>query len=96
MAGIVEGGSYAGREGFEAFLVGLGDTWDGFRVLADECRAVGDRVLVLCRIAGRARSSGVEVEGLGAMVFEFRAGKISRARDFLDRSEALQAARLAE
>jgi ketosteroid isomerase-like protein len=30
------------------------------------------------------------------MVFEFRAGKISRARDFLDRSEALQAARLAE
>jgi ketosteroid isomerase-like protein len=30
------------------------------------------------------------------MVFEFRAEKIARARDFLDRSEALRAARLAE
>lgn len=96
MAGIVEGGSYTGREGFETFLVGLRDTWDGFRVLADECHAIGERVLVLCRMAGRARSSGVEVEGLGAMVFEFRAGKISRARDFLDRSEALRAARLVD
>jgi ketosteroid isomerase-like protein len=96
MAGIVEGGGYAGREGFETFLGGLVDTWDGFSVLAEEFHAIGDRVLVLCRIAGRARSSGIEVEALGAMVFEFSAGKISRARDFLDRSEAVQAARLAE
>jgi ketosteroid isomerase-like protein len=96
MAGIVEGGGYAGREGFETFLLGLRDTWDGFRVLGEEFYAIGDRVLVLCRIAGRARSSGVQVEALGAMIFEFRAGKISRARDFLDRSEALRAARLAD
>jgi ketosteroid isomerase-like protein len=96
MAGIAESDDYTGPEGFETFLVGTRDTWDGFRVLAEEVRAIGDRVLVLCRIAGRARSTGVQVEALGAMVFEFRAEKISRARDFLDRSEALRAARLAE
>jgi ketosteroid isomerase-like protein len=95
MAGLVEGGGYTGREGFETFLVGTRDTWDEFRVLAEEVRAIGDRVLVLCRIGGRARSSGVQVEALGAMVFEVRAGKISRARDFLDRSEALRATGLA-
>jgi ketosteroid isomerase-like protein len=96
VAGIVESDRYRGREGFETFLVGTRDTWDGFRVLADEVRAIGDRVLVLCRIAGRARTTGVQVEALGAMVFEFRAGKISRARDFLDRSEALRATGLVE
>jgi ketosteroid isomerase-like protein len=87
MAGIVKGGGYSGREGFETFLVGARDTCDEFRLLADEFRAIGDRVFVLCRVAGRARTTGVQVEALGAMVFEFRAGKISRARDFLDRRD---------
>ncbi|HWW90969.1 MAG TPA: nuclear transport factor 2 family protein [Solirubrobacteraceae bacterium] len=96
MAGIAESTGYTGHEGFETFLAGLRDTWDEFHLLAEEVRAIGDRVLVLCRIGGRARTTGVQVEGLGAMVFEFRAGRISRARDYLDRSEALRAIAPAE
>jgi ketosteroid isomerase-like protein len=96
MAGIAEGARYTGRDGFQTFLAGLHDTWDEFRLLAEGFRAVGDRVLVLCRIEGRARTTGVRVEALGAMVFEFRGGRISRARDFLDRSEALRATGPAE
>jgi ketosteroid isomerase-like protein len=96
MAGIVEGDGYRGRDGFETFLVGVRDTWDEFRVLAEQFRTIGGRVLVLCRIAGRARSTGVRVDALGAMLFEFRAGKISRAHDYLDRSEAMRAAWLDE
>jgi ketosteroid isomerase-like protein len=96
MAGIVEGDRYRGRDGFETFLVGVRDTWDEFGVFAEQFRAIGGRVLVLCRIAGRARRTGLRVDALGAMLFEFRAGKISGAHDYLDRSEAMRAAWLAE
>jgi ketosteroid isomerase-like protein len=96
MAGIVAGDDYRGRDGFAMFLIGVRDTWDEFRVLDEQFRVIGGRVLVLCRIAGRARRTGVGVDALGAMLFEFRAGKISGARDYLDRSEAMRAAWLGE
>jgi ketosteroid isomerase-like protein len=65
MTGIAESTGYTRHEGFETFLAGLRDTWDEFHLLAEEFRAIGDRVLVLCRIAGRARTTGVQVEAQG-------------------------------
>jgi ketosteroid isomerase-like protein len=42
------------------------------------------------------RGSGVRVEAPLGAVFEFRDGKISRMRAFLDQGEALRAAGLSE
>jgi|GEM_PF-6020138 len=57
MARTVEGGGYRGRGGMEKYLVERGDAWEEHRVLVDEFRDLGDRVLVLSRQEGRGRGS---------------------------------------
>jgi ketosteroid isomerase-like protein len=94
MAGRVERDTYQGREGVGGYLWDVLDTWEELRLLPEEFRDLGDRVLVLGRMAGRGRGSGVPVDAPIGMVFECRAGKISSIRSFLDHGEALRAAGL--
>jgi ketosteroid isomerase-like protein len=93
-AGIVEGGSYRGRNGIETYFQAAMDTWEEVRVVADEFRDLGQRVLMLGRVEGRGRGSGVEVDAPHAVVWDFRDGKISRTRAYFDPREALRAASL--
>jgi ketosteroid isomerase-like protein len=92
----VEGGGYLGRKGIEKYLGEISETWEEFGVIAEEYRDLGGRVLMLGRIEGRGRGSGVEVNAQLGAVWDFRDGRISRARVYLDHGEALQAAGLAE
>jgi ketosteroid isomerase-like protein len=96
MHGSVEGGGYRGREGFDAYRAELGETWEERRLLPEEFRDLGDRVLVHCRTEVRGRASGVPVAGRQSILFDFRDGKISRVRAYLDHGEALRAVGLAE
>jgi ketosteroid isomerase-like protein len=96
MPGTVERGSYQGREGVGGYLRDVLDTWEELRVHPEEFRDLGDRVLMLGRMAGRGRGSGVPVDAPIGMVFECRGGKISRIRSFLDHREAMRAAGLAK
>jgi ketosteroid isomerase-like protein len=92
----VEGGGYLGRDGIEKYLGEINDTWEEFRVIAEEYRDLGGRALMLGRIEGRGRGSGVEVNAQLGAVWEFRDGRISHARVYLDHGEALRAAGLEE
>jgi ketosteroid isomerase-like protein len=92
----VEGGGYLGRGGVETYLGEINDTWEEFRVIAEEYRDLGGRVLMLGRIEGRGRGSGVQVNAQLGAVWDFRDGRISRASVYLDHGEALRAAGLAE
>ena len=85
---------FQGREGLERFYAMLSEIWDDFQSVAQDYRDLGDRVLALGRNRGRGKGSGVPVEGPYGAVFEFRDGKISRIRLFLDQGEALRAAGL--
>jgi ketosteroid isomerase-like protein len=81
----VEGGSYRGREGVEAYYRDIRDTWDDYHTLPDEFHDLGDRVLVLGRMEGRRKVSGAPVDAAFGLVFDFRDGRISRLRSYLDR-----------
>src|SRR5271166_4904780 len=89
MAGTAEGGGYEGREGIETYLVDIDDTWEEYRVIAEECRDLDERVLMLGRIEGRGRASGAWIDSPTGTIFEFRGGKISRLRTYLDHAQAL-------
>ena len=65
-------------------------------MVGDEFRDLGDRVLLLGRTEGRGRGSGVQVDSPIGVVFDFRDGKMSRVRAYLDHGEALRAAGLSE
>src|SRR6266480_3331617 len=96
MAGAVDGSSVRGREGIEMLFGEIHDTWEEQLVIADESRDLGDRVLVLGRIVGRGRASGIPVETPGATITDFRDGKMARVRTYLDHGEALRAAGLSD
>ena len=92
----VERGSFRGREGVEAYFEALHATWEEVRLVADEVRDLGESVIWLGRIEGRGRGSGVPVDAPMGAVFDFRGGKVWRARSYLDHAEALKAVGLEE
>lgn len=96
-AGVAGAGEWSGLDG----------VWDAFRELFQEFRGFrtegerfidlgDDRVLVLSRIRGVGRSSGVAAEQETADVITLRNGVIVRAEAYWNRAEACQAVGLVE
>jgi ketosteroid isomerase-like protein len=95
MAGV-ENEIMRGREGVEQYYASLNAAWESARVFGGEFRDLGDRVLWLGQMEARGRSSGAVVRSPAASLYEFRDGRISRIRSFLDHDEALKAVGLEE
>ena len=68
----------------------------GAPVVAEEFRDLGDRVLLLGRIEGRGRASGVPVDPPFVSILDFRGDRIWRNRVYFDHGEGLRAAGLSE
>jgi ketosteroid isomerase-like protein len=62
LAGTVDDNSFQGREGMRAYFADVDSAWEEFRVIVDEYRDLGDRVLGLGRVEGRGRGSGAAVD----------------------------------
>jgi ketosteroid isomerase-like protein len=84
------------REGFHHFA----GAWDKLHVRATEYRQLDDeRVLVLTRLSGRGKRSGLDLEqmqGGGADVLHVRGGKVTRFALYHDRERALSNLGLSE
>src|SRR6476660_1775407 len=93
--GAIEAEVFEGFEGAETYIERLGDAWEEFQTIAEDVRDVGERVLMLGRIVGRGKGSGVAVEMPLGQVFDFRDGKVCCIRSYLDH-EALKAVGLEE
>ena len=92
----LDGGSYRGREGVERFTADTSENWAELQIIADELRDLGDRVLVLGRLEGRGKGSGVPVVQPVVTILDFRGDRVWRSRVYLDRAEGLRAAGLSE
>jgi uncharacterized protein len=92
----VEGETFHGRDGIDAYFGKLEEAWESFQIHPDRFRESGDTVVMLGRLEGIGKSSGVPVDSALGMVIEFRDGAIWRIRGFLDHAEALEAAGLIE
>src|SRR5438876_8846728 len=92
MSGTVAGGNLRGREGIEALFADIRDTWEEHRMVIEEIRDLGERILGLGRLEGRGKASGVSVDVPFAIISDLRDGKMWRSRTYLDHGEALRAA----
>ncbi len=82
--------------GHEALIRWIGrwlDAWDDAWDEVDEITASGEHVLAATRVHGRGRHSGMVISQRLFDVFEIRDGRVLRIREYLDRDEALEAAR---
>jgi ketosteroid isomerase-like protein len=95
MRAVLEGAVYRGPEGFQAFLEDMREDWEQFRLEPDDFQAVDDsRVLVLGRVIGRGRASGMDVEAPAAWLCELRAGKVTRVQFYTNQEAASEDLRL--
>jgi ketosteroid isomerase-like protein len=92
----LDGGGVRGREGVERFVVDTEENWEELQIVAEEFRDLGDRVLVLGRMKGRGKGSGVPVDQPFASILDFRGDRIRRDRVYLDHAEGLRVAGLSE
>ena len=89
-------GIYRGHDGMRKFIAENAESFDLYQVSYQEVRDLGDRLVAFGTVRARGRESGVEMTTPTAMVATFRDGKMVRAEDFSERSEALKAVGLAE
>jgi ketosteroid isomerase-like protein len=92
IAGGVEGGSVHGPEEFRRFFADLDETWESFKLQAEDFSVVGDRVVITARVRAKGRASAVELDQPIFAVCSFRDGKMSRMLSFLDEKRARAAA----
>jgi ketosteroid isomerase-like protein len=94
---IDDPGPIHGRDELRAYVEDWAETFDSLSVEPVELIDAGDdRVVALLRVSGRAKLSGVETDLTYAVLYTIRNGKIARGREYLDRDQALAAARLAD
>jgi ketosteroid isomerase-like protein len=90
-------GPIEGRDAMRRYLEEGLEIFEDVAVEAEEIIDGGeDRVIVVLRITGRARLSGVETELRFAILYMLRDGRIVRGREYATKEESLEAARLSE
>jgi ketosteroid isomerase-like protein len=89
--------SYLGHEGArKIWRQDRGEAWERLINRPNDFRDLGESVLALGHIDLTARATGIEFSQEVGEVFDLRAGKIVRIRDFLTHAEAIEAAGLSE
>jgi ketosteroid isomerase-like protein len=88
--------SYHGHEGFPRFLRDLSAVWGTYRQEPRELIDLGDRMLVLGELTGRALASGVPLAQRHASLYHLADGKLIRQEEYLDPDEALEVVGLSE
>jgi ketosteroid isomerase-like protein len=90
-------GPIHGKDALRAYVQDWLGTFDDFKSEPDELIDAGeDKVIVVTRISGRAKLSGVEADLTYAALYKLRDGKIAWGREYWTRDEALEAAGLSE
>jgi ketosteroid isomerase-like protein len=89
--------TYEGHEGGRQMFRELFEIWSEFSIEPVELLSAEDgRVLAICTMRGRGRSSGVVVEMQVYNVYTVRSGRIVQFTSYRDKSTALEAAGLSQ
>ena len=84
--------TYVGRDGLRQWLADTDDVWEGMHTEQNEFIDAGDRVVVIGRLVGKGKGSGVEIGQPNATILTIRDGLVIRSETgYTDRREALKA-----
>jgi ketosteroid isomerase-like protein len=85
-----------GIDAVRRYMESFSKYWEHIRFEPQEYIDAGDRVVVVARLVGRGKSSGVDVERGWSYVWTVRGGRAQRMEAYADRAEALEAVGVAE
>ena len=85
--------TYHGHEGVRKALASSDETFEGFELRPEEFIVAGDYVIVVLRMRGTGRGSGVTVEERIAHQWRVRGGKVVALQVYSDPDDAVRDAR---
>jgi ketosteroid isomerase-like protein len=89
--------TYVGMRGIRQWMADTDETWEQFGFEASEVIDVGDKVVVIGRLFGKGKASGVRVGQPMAGIWTVRDGRIVRGEiGYTDRRVVLKAVGLSE
>src|SRR4051795_9675163 len=89
--------TYVGRDGLRQWLADMDDVWEEMHSERNEFIDAGDRVVVIGRLVGKGKGSGVEVGSPNGTILTIRDGLVIRSETgYTNGREALEAAGLSE
>jgi ketosteroid isomerase-like protein len=89
--------SFQGKDGVRSYFQTVWEPWQEIRREPEEIIDLGgDQVLVLFRLTGRGKGSGIEIDLRGGDLLTVRGGRLARWMAYTDRAQALEAAGLSE
>ncbi len=91
-----ESGAVHGHDALRRYFQRWMEPWEQFHVGPTDLRPSGDSVFNGVDMKGRGRGSGVETTMEYWQVWRFSDGRAARWEEYLDRTEALEAAGLRE
>src|SRR5262245_21019274 len=87
---------YRGHERVRELYRDIDEVFAEPHVEVSEIRDLGERVVCIGQLRGCGRESGAETETAIAWLVDFKDGKATRVREYLDPAEALEAVGLSE
>lgn len=87
---------WRGHEGVRRLIEDTDEALAEIHVEFSEVRDLGDRIVAVGRLRTRGKQSGAETESPLGYVAQFKNGKATEIRTYLDPKEALEAAGLSE
>jgi ketosteroid isomerase-like protein len=91
-----EGEVIRGHQGFLEYMDRWLEVWENLRWEVEELIDAGEHVVSVMRISGRAKETDMELAMRYFVVSTVHRGKVVRSVEYLDRDEALEAARARE
>ena len=85
------GGTYAGQDGFQDFLMKLRDSFDVFNATPQKVLGADDNHVVVLATTKARTKGGSTVESSVVWLYQLRDGKIADAESFSDTAQLLEA-----
>jgi ketosteroid isomerase-like protein len=92
IVGGVEGRVFRGDAGVHEMFKELDEVWEQFRLEPEEIRELGEYYLLFAQVHAKGKG-GVEFDQSLDAILEVRDGKLASGRTYLNREDALAAAR---
>ena len=93
---VPEPGPFRGHTELREWAEGFLAAWESHHAEVVELIEADHSIVAILHLIGRGSGSGIEMDETDAHVFTFSDGKVTRWRNFSDRSAALEAAGLLE
>jgi ketosteroid isomerase-like protein len=81
---IPDARTYRGREEVRRYLHSIHRNWEQIRFDPRELREEGDTIVALCRLSGRGRTSGVNVDARVTHVWRLRDLRVHSIETYFD------------